>query len=179
MKKILIVGKDSQAKSTLAVSLNSIFDVTNLLPEQITIDKIFDTDLVIYVTEGQIDNQILERLRWSGKLIALMSTAKSTAFNLFLQIKPFCDINPEGISRGIQLVKDFFYQSITATFTEDQQEVWDQLANGLSDDENIYALSIGRTKYFIILAQLRMMFDVKKNWQLTQLAKHKFLAFVS
>jgi hypothetical protein len=179
MKKILVVGKTSQAKASLVISLNSIFDITNRRPEQLTTDDVVLNDLVIYVTNEQIDRQIFERLRWSGKPIALMAAKKSRAFHPFLQIKPFGETNPEGISKGVQLIRDFFYQSITETFTEDQEEVWEQLGYGLSDDENIYALSIGRTKYFIILAQLRMMFDVKKNWQLTQLAMHKFLAFAS
>jgi hypothetical protein len=179
MKRILIVGKDSQTKATLAVLLSSTFEVKNLLTEPLSANNIGATDLVIYVADGKPDQQIFERLRWRYKSLILISTIKLPNCDLFIPIKLFQGASPQRIAKGTQLIKDLFYQSSTVDFTEDQEEVWYQLANGLSDEENIYALSIGRTKYFIILAQLRVLFNVRKNWELSQLAKDKFLTLAS
>jgi hypothetical protein len=54
-----------------------------------------------------------------------------------------------------------------------QRKVFLRLAKGSSDEDNWTSLQICRTRYFIILEQLRGVFDVEKNWELIQLAKDK------
>jgi hypothetical protein len=51
-----------------------------------------------------------------------------------------------------------------------QRKVLLQLAKGLPDEDNWNSLRLSRSQYFNVLSQLRIIFNVKKNWELTQLA---------
>jgi hypothetical protein len=51
-----------------------------------------------------------------------------------------------------------------------QRKVLLQLAKGLPDEDNWNSLYLGRSQYFNILSQLRILFNVKKNRDLTLLA---------
>jgi hypothetical protein len=62
-------------------------------------------------------------------------------------------------------------QSRSLNLSDIQQRVFLQLANGLSDKANWEFLHLSRSEYFKNLRQLRMLFEVGKNWQLIQLAK--------
>jgi hypothetical protein len=52
-----------------------------------------------------------------------------------------------------------------------QQRVFLRLANGLSDEANWEFLHLSRSEYFKVLKQLRMLFEVGKNWELVRLAR--------
>jgi hypothetical protein len=52
-----------------------------------------------------------------------------------------------------------------------QRKLFFQLAKDLSDKENWEFLHLSRSKYFNIIGQLKMLFDVDKKWQLVNLAR--------
>jgi hypothetical protein len=62
-------------------------------------------------------------------------------------------------------------QSKKPKLNDIQEKVFLQLGKGLSDEDNWNSLLMCRSRYFSILEQLRTLFDVEKNWQLTKLAK--------
>jgi hypothetical protein len=52
-----------------------------------------------------------------------------------------------------------------------QRKLFFQLAKDLSDKENWEFLYLSRAKYFNIIGQLKILFDVDKKWQLVNLAR--------
>jgi hypothetical protein len=62
MKKLTIVGEKSPAKAIIRASLDLSFEIIDLLPDELNINNIGTTDLVIYVTK-LVDEQTFERLR--------------------------------------------------------------------------------------------------------------------
>lgn len=170
MRKITVVGEDSAAKNAVIVSLNSTLEVTRLLPEEVSVNNIGDTDLVIYVTESQPDQKILERLRIGYKLLILISKAKSIICDLFVSITIFQNLAMKGAFREIQSLRDFInrFYSDKSRLSDVQRSVISQLSKSSSEEEALSTLSISRRTYYAILSELRSLYGVSKNWQLIQ-----------
>lgn len=170
MQKITVLGKDSAAKTAVIIALNPTIEIIDLCPEQIHVSNIKATSLAIYIAE-EADQQIIDRLHGRFKSIILIAEDNSTPNinDLFIPIAAFQNFATKGILKEIRAIKEFI--SRKPKLTDTQQKVFFQLSKGLSDEDNWNYLHLSRSKYFNILEQLRMLYDVEKNWQLTQLAR--------
>jgi hypothetical protein len=171
MQKITVVGKDSAAKNAVIVSLNSTFQVTDLRPDEVSVNNISDTDLVIYVTDSQPDQQIFERLRAGYRALILISRVKLIGSDLFISIANFQNFATKGFLKEIQSLRDFVdrFYSDKPGLSDVQQLVISQLSKSSCEKEALSNLPISRRTYYIILSELRSLYGVSKNWQLIQL----------
>jgi hypothetical protein len=165
MQKITIVGNDSAAKILLRSSLDLGFDILDLLPEELNISNIGSADWVIYVTES-VDKQTFERLRIGHKSLILVSAKDRSNTDLFIPITNFQNSATEEILEGIRSINEFFVRSSIANLSEDHKKVLDLLIAGGSEGENLEHLDFGRSKYFAIQKELRIVLGTHKNWQL-------------
>jgi hypothetical protein len=165
MQKITIAGKDSDAKSVLISSLDLSFQIKNLLPEELNISNIGAADVVIYVTD-LIDIHTFERLRIGHKSLILISAVDRSDTDFFIPIANFRNSITEEILQGIRSIKEFIVQSSIANLSEDHKKVLDLLIAGGSEGEHLKHLDFGRSKYFAILRELRLVLGTQKNWQL-------------
>jgi DNA-binding CsgD family transcriptional regulator len=65
---------------------------------------------------------------------------------------------------------EVIFTPIAPRLNDKQREVFLQLGQNLSDEENCQALHIGRSCYFSVLEELRMIFEVKKKSELVRLS---------
>jgi hypothetical protein len=165
MQKITIVGKDSDARIVLISSLDLSFQIKTLLPEQLNISNIGTADFVIYVTRS-IDTQTFERLRIGHKSLILISAVDRSNTDLFIPITNFQNSVTEEILEGIRSIKEFVVRSSIANLSEDHKKVLDLLIAGGSEGEHLERLDFGRSKYFAIQKELRILLGTQKNWQL-------------
>jgi hypothetical protein len=174
MQKITVVGADSAAKTAVIIALNSTFEVTNLLPEEVNFNNIGETDLVIYVTELQPDRKLFERLRKGYRGLILISKAKLMTCDLFLSVVNFQSFPAKGVFKEIQLLRDFIIRffSNREGLSDIQRSVISQLSKSSSEEEALSTLSISRRTYYVILAELRSLYGVSKNWQLIQIIQN-------
>jgi hypothetical protein len=174
MQKITVVGTDSAAKNAVVIALNSTFKVTNLLPEEVSANNIGETDLVIYVTESQLDRKLFDHLRRGYRGLILISKAKLMTCDLFLPVVNFQSFAAKGIFKEIQSLRDFIsrFFSNKVGLSDIQRSVISQLSKSSSEEEALSTLSISRRTYYVILAELRSLYGVSKNWQLIQIIQN-------
>jgi hypothetical protein len=171
MRKITVVGKDSAVKNAVIVSLNATFQVTGLRPDEVNVNNIGDTDLVIYVTESQPDRQIFELLCAGHGALILISRVKLIGTDLFVSIAKFQDFATKEFLKEIQSLRDFIdrFYSNKPGLSDVQQLVISQLSKSSCEKEALSNLPISRRTYYMILSELRALYGVSKNWQLIQL----------
>jgi hypothetical protein len=118
-------------------------------------------------------NAVVIALRSNFKVIDLhpeqtdINNINSAGLILHVNEEPNQEKSKRPNSRSVTLE----LQTSKAELSDIQQRVFLQLANGLSDKDNWESLYLSRSEYFKILRQLRILFDMGKNWELTQLAR--------
>jgi hypothetical protein len=165
MKELTIVGVASPAKTVVRSSLDLCLDILDLLPEDLNINNIGTTDSVAYITES-VDEQTFERLRIGHKSLILISSADCGNADMFISIANFQNSVTEEILEGVRSIKEFVDRSNIANLSEDHLKVLDLLIRGGSERDNLRHLDFGRSKYFAIQKELRLVFGIHKNWQL-------------
>jgi hypothetical protein len=170
MKKLTIVGSPSSTKMIIRTSLDLIFEVTDLLPGELTIYNIGTTDTVIYIAE-LVDDRTLERLRLGHKSLILVSNAKSRVEDFFVKLQDFQNPDLQKILEGIRSIKEFIEQSSIIELSEDYQRIYDLLKEKRSEKYICDALGIGRTKYYEVQKYLRLLLGANNNSQLPYISK--------
>jgi hypothetical protein len=165
MKELTIVGEASPAKTIIRASLDLSFEILDLLPEELNINNIGTTDLVIYVTKS-VDERVFERLRIGHKLLILVSMTDSVNADLSISIAKFQNSVAEEILQGVRSIKEFIDQTNIFNLSDDHIKVLDLLMKGGSEKDNLKHLDFGRSKYFAIQKELRLVLGTHKNWQL-------------
>jgi hypothetical protein len=165
MKELTIVGEASPAKTVLIASLDLSFHVVDLLPEELNINNIGTTDLVIYVTQS-VDEQVFERLRIGHKSLILVSATDLANTDLFILIANFQNSVTQEVLEGVRSIKEFIDRLSILNLSKDHLKVLDLLMAGGSEEDNLKHLDFGRSKYFAIQKELRLFLGTHKNWQL-------------
>jgi hypothetical protein len=168
MQKITIVGNDSTAKTIVRSSLDLVFEILDLLPEQLSINNIGTTESVVYITD-LVDDRTFERLRIGHKSLILISTTKSTNTDLFIQIADFQSVTDKILKR-VRLIKAFVDLSTGRELSEEHKKLHKLLIERRSPEYIMNTLGIRKTKYFAMEKELRLLLGVEKNWQLSHLA---------
>jgi hypothetical protein len=176
MQKITVMGKDSLAKTAIIIALNPTTEVIDLRPEQINnrISAIKASSVAIYIDE-EPDQQIIDRLHGSVRAIILIARRNGipNINDLFIPITPFQGASTKGVIKEIRAIKKFIQPQKDLKLNDIQAKVFLRLfhVTDLSDKNNWESIHLSRSKFFSILEQLRMLFDVEKNWQVIQLAQ--------
>jgi hypothetical protein len=174
MKKITIVGAASPAKIVIRTALELSFEVLDLLPEELSINNIGTTDLVIYVAE-LVDEQVSERLRIGYKSLILVSIAESEVLDadFFVQSCDFQSSDIEKILEGTRSMKEFIDKSTWVELSQEHEKFLAVLREGelegRSHKENMIRLGIGKTKYKGLQKELKMLLGAGKNYQIPYL----------
>ncbi len=174
MKKITIVGAASPAKIVIRTALDLSFDVLDLLPEELSINNIGTTDLVIYIGES-VDEQVFERLRIGYETLILVSTAESESLDadFFIQSCDFQKSDIEKIIEGNRSMKEFIDKSTWTELSEEHKKFLAVLREGelegRSHKENMIRLGIGKTKYKGLQKELKTLLGAGKNYQIPYL----------
>jgi hypothetical protein len=180
MQKITVVGKDSLAKKAVMLALDSIGRIIDLQPEQITKDN--RNPISIYVDEDP-SQQVIASLETSAKfiLVAKNKSHSNTGTSLFIPIKIFQNFETREAVIYIRLITEYIKRSDSRRpkLDENQQRVFDQLAKNLPDQKNCDALAMGRSNYFVVLKQLKILYDIDDKWRLIQLSQEKQLSQAS
>jgi hypothetical protein len=176
MQKITVMGKDSLAKTAIIIALSPTIEVIDLRPEQINtrISAIKASTVTIYIDE-EPDQQIIDRLHGSVRAIILIARRNGipNINDLFIPIAPFQGASTKGVIKEIRAIKKFIQPQKDLKLNDIQAKVFLRLfhVTDLSDKNNWESIHLSRSKFFSILEQLRMLFDVEKNWQVIQLAQ--------
>jgi hypothetical protein len=171
MQKITVMGEDSAAKNAVIIALNSTLQITDLCPNEASVNSIRELDLVIYVAEAQPDQQNFERLRKGCKGLILISRARLAGSDLFIPIGTFKDFSAKRVLEQVQTLRDFIDDFFPAriALNDIQRSVISQLSKSSSEKEALSKLAISRRTYYEVLSQLRALYGVGKNWQLVHL----------
>jgi hypothetical protein len=181
MQKITIVGNDSAAKNALMIALDPIGRVIDLQPEQITKDNI--SPISIYVDKDP-SQQVIDALEASPKFILVAKNNNSYSnfgIGLFIPIKIFQTFGNREAITYIRLIREYINRSDSRRpkLDENQRRVFNQLAKNLLDQENCDALAMGRSNYFVVIKQLKILYGVDDKWRLIQLSQDRQLAQVA
>jgi hypothetical protein len=181
--KIIVLGKDSVAKTAVIIALNPNTEIIDLqCSKQLQGSSTKTTTLAIYIEE-EPNQQIIDQLHGIFKSIILIArkNISPNINDLFVCIGIFEDFTAKSILEEIRVIREFISksQSLSPRLNNIQQRVFLELAKGLPDEVNWRYLNLSRSKYFSILEQLRMLYDVEKNWQLVQLSKELSLTQAS
>jgi hypothetical protein len=171
MKKITIVGATSPAKIVIRTALDLVFDIVDLLPDELSLNNIGTNDLVIYIAE-LVDEQTFERLRIGHKSLILVSTAESELLNadFFIQSADLQSSDTEKILEGIRSIKEFIDRSTVVELSDDHKKLYDLLKEKRSEKYIRDTLGIGRTKYYEDRKYLRLLLGADNNGQLPYIA---------
>jgi hypothetical protein len=168
--QITVVGKDSTAKNAVIMALDPIGRIIDLQPEHFTKDSI--NPVAIYI-DKEPNASLVASLVASAKFILIAKNNSHLNTGLFIPIRVFQSFGNREAIAYVRLIREYINRSDTQQpkLDENQQRVFNQLAANLSDQENCDALAMGRSNYFVVIKQLKILYGVDDKWRLLQLSQ--------
>jgi hypothetical protein len=176
--QITVVGKDSAAKNAVMIAFDPIGRIIDLQPEQLTKDSI--NPIAIYVDKDPIDS-LVASLGTSAKFVLIAKNNSHLNTGLFIPIRIFHSFGNKEAITYTRIIREYIYRSDSRRpkLDENQQRVFDQLAKNLSDQENCDDLAMGRSNYFVVIKQLKILYGTDDKWRLIQLSQDRQATYAS